>query len=146
MKQIIAFILLFCISASAQQTNRVPVDDVGKTLERCLIEVEHLRAICRSPEQVAILEAKLKAANDLLAVYKTQATQQANTAQARTTAGAARVAGYESRIKEYEERLAISQTAFNKLSKENRHLRKTRNIVVGIVIGLGVGLAWALGK
>lgn len=128
------------------QTPPASVDEAGKTLERCLVEIEHLRATCHSIGEIRLLEGRLKAADDLLAVYKTEVQRLTGSALADTAAGAARVANYEERIKAYEARLLNNEGEVKKLRRETFRLRRSRNIAIGIIIGLGVGLAWALSR
>lgn len=130
----------------AIQTRPASVDEAGRTLERCLIEVEHLRATCRSGSEIRALEAKLKTANDLLEIYKQEAARYADGMQARTGAHAARIAGYEERIKDYERKILEAQNYVRAADYSKDRLRKTRNILIGVVIGLGGFAAWALGR
>lgn len=130
----------------ATQTRPASVDEAGRTLERCLAEVEHLRATCRSDSEIRALEAKLKTANDLLEIYKQEAARYADAMQARTGAHAARVAGYEERIKDYEKKLLEAQNYVRAADYSKNRLRKTRNILIGVVIGMAGVVAWALGR
>ena len=122
------------------------VDEAGKALARCIVEIEHLRATCKSPADVRTLELKLKAANDLLAVYKADVERLIRTGESRTTAVNARTASYEERIRAFEMHLADDQLELNRLRRERRGLRRGRNIAIGIIIALATSLAWVAGK
>lgn len=126
------------------QAPPAPADEAGKTLARCLVEIEHLRKTCRSIEEVQIVEAKLKTANDLLAAYRSEIALLSDEAQADIVESKALIARYEARAKAYEAQLKANQTEVMQLRRESVHLRKGRNVAIGIMIGLGVGLAWAL--
>jgi hypothetical protein len=146
MKQIVILILLvFCISASAQ-TPRANADEAGRTLEQCLGEVERLRAACKTGEEVRTLEAKVKAAEDLIIVYKAMVEHEANEGREQANVSAGQYVEMQERIRGFEARALLAKESIAILQRESRHLRKSRNIAVGIVIALGVGLAWALGK
>lgn len=142
MKQLIAAMLLFaiCISVSAQKST----DDAGKTLERCLIEVEHLRATCHTLAEVRTLEGRLKAANDLLAAYKSQIARLNSIIESASGLDAANISEHAERIRAFEARLRAEQNEAHRLRKENGNLRRSRNIFIGILIGTGVTLVWAL--
>jgi hypothetical protein len=139
-------VLLLAVSAYATQTPPAAVDEAGRTLERCLIEVEHLRATCHSDAEIRSLEGRLRAANNLLDVYKAQVARLTGMDEANTGMTASTIARYEARIKGYEDRLAMNQRDLNRLRNENTHLRTTRNVLVAFIVGLGVSLAWALSQ
>lgn len=130
----------------AQQTPRANADDVGRTLSRCLNEVERLRADCRSGEEVRTLEAKLKAADDMLTVYKEMVAREQAETRAEANRGAGRYLEQQQQIKGYEAQLTATRETINKVSRSERALRRSRNLFVGIVIGLSVGLVGALSK
>lgn len=135
---------MLSVSVCAAQTRPASVDEAGRTLERCLLEVQQLRATCHSFAEVRALEDRLKSANELLTAYKAEVERLTANEQSRTGIITARFAGYEARLKAYEEQVKTERVEAARLRKENGHLRKSRNVFVSILIGASVALAWAL--
>lgn len=128
----------------ATQTPPASVDEAGRTLERCLAEVERLRATCHTTGEIRSLEGRLKAATELLAAYKSQIDHLNSLVESSSSTSTMSAAEHAERFKIYEQRLTVERTEAARLRKENGSLRKSRNIFLSIMIGAGVALAWAL--
>lgn len=130
--------------AYATQTPPASVDEAGRTLERCLAEIERLRSTCHTTGEIRSLEGRLRAATDLLATYKSQIDRLNLLIESNSGLGTANALEYAERIKTYEARLTIERNEAARLRQENGGLRRSRNIFLSIMIGAGVALAWAL--
>jgi len=95
---------------------------------------------------VRTLEAKLKAADDMLTVYKEMVAHEQAETRDEANRSAGRYLDQQQQIRGYEAQLTATRETINKVSRSERALRRSRNLFVGIVIGLSVGLVGALIK
>lgn len=143
-----AFVPLQSVSGFAPQSNPANAqDEIGKTLERCLVEVEHLHAICKTARELKTIEERAQSAEKLLAIYRIQIEQQTALNQTRASIDvltAARLADLYTQLKSYEGRLAENKVQIAELKRERSRLRRMRNIFGGLAVALGIGIGFAL--
>lgn len=124
------------------------LDQVGRDLERALIEVEHERNSGKlKDEKIKALEEKVQIATDLASLYKATAEAYKQAAQERATANTIddeRVLLYEKRIKLYDDSQKAYEAEVVKLRKQRGLKFKIGTALFAVGLGLGAAIAIAV--
>jgi TolA-binding protein len=134
-------------SASTQKPKVAPAptlsDDLAKSLEIALIELQHLRKVKElSAEQISALEAKIAALEDLVRIERQRAEAYKAANAERATANALddkRIALFEKMIEDFKAELV-------RVRGERDRARGRNKIIAAVCLLLGFGLGWAAQK
>lgn len=132
---------------SSQRMSRVLAtqSECSKLLNRALIELEHFQIEGKLKDsKITAFEAQVKAADDLLIIYKGIAEDYKKAASFRldaNTIDTQKVKLYEDQLKSYERSISDYKTEIASLRVERDKLRTSRNwwTLGGILFGLGLG-------